>query len=149
MRLTTFTDYSLRLLIYLAAEPEQRATIGEVAAAFGISEHHLVKVVHLLGKEGILVNTRGKGGGLELALPPASISVGQIVRLTEGADRPAECFRHGRDSCAITSVCRLKRVLHEALSGFYSALDRYSLQDLYVNPARLNAVLHPKSTMHG
>lgn len=142
MRLTTFTDYSLRLLIYLAAEPDQRATIGEVAAAFGISEHHLVKVVHLLGKEGILINTRGKGGGLELAATPAAINIGRVVRLTEGSGRPAECFDHETDTCAITSVCRLRRVLGDAMNSFYDTLDRYSLEDIKVSPVKLSAVLH-------
>ncbi len=149
MRLTTFTDYSLRLLIYLAAEPDQRATIGEVAAAFGISEHHLVKVVHLLGKEGILINTRGKGGGLELAEPPASINVGRVVRLTEGAHRPAECFDRERNTCVIANICRLPPALVEAMDAFYAVLDRYSLEDLKVGSAQLNRALLPRPTADG
>lgn len=72
MRLTTFTDYSLRVLIYLAGRPEHRATIAEVASAFDISEHHLVKVVQFLGKEGVLLNTRGRGGGMQLARVPSA-----------------------------------------------------------------------------
>jgi Rrf2 family protein len=92
VRLTKFTDYSLRLLMYLAAAPERRATIAEVARAYAISEHHMVKVVHVLGKEGYLTNTRGRGGGVQLARPAREINVGRVVRATEGADRPAECF---------------------------------------------------------
>src|SRR5664279_3102699 len=101
VRLTTFTDYSLRVLIYLAADPGQRATIAEIAQAFDISENHLMKVVHLLGKSGVLLNIRGKGGGLELGKPPAAINVGKLVRSTEGAPMPAECFDAANNRCII------------------------------------------------
>src|SRR5450755_3391376 len=96
MHLTTFTDYSLRVLMFVASAPEERTTIAQIARSFGISEHHLVKVVHALGKAGLLENTRGRGGGLRLAVPAAAIRVGQVVRATEGGDVPAECFE--RDS---------------------------------------------------
>jgi Rrf2 family protein len=142
MRLTTFTDYSLRVLMFVATAPEGRATISEVAKAFGISEHHLVKVVHALGKEGVLVNTRGRGGGLRLAAPPASIRVGQLVRATEGGDVPAECFEHDTNECTITRVCRLKNVLAEAVDAFYKALDQYTLADLVANRAKVGSILH-------
>ena len=91
MRLTNFTDYSLRVLMFLAAT-QRRATIAEIADVFGISENHLMKVSHVLGKAGVLANVRGKGGGLELAMAPKAINVGYIVRLTEGAPHLAECF---------------------------------------------------------
>ncbi len=142
MRLTTFTDYSLRVLMFLATAPEGRATIGEVAKSFGISEHHLVKVVHALGKAGLLENTRGRGGGLRLAVPAASIRVGQVVRATEGGDVPAECFERDSSSCNIVRVCRLKNVLAEAVDAFYKALDRYTVADLVSNRAKLAAILH-------
>lgn len=148
MRLTTFTDYSLRVLIFLAAAPGTRATIAEVAGAFGISEHHLVKVVHLLGKEGILINTRGRGGGLQLARPASAINVGRVVRLTEHADLPAECFDPGSNTCALVGVCRMQRVLREAVDGFYGALDKYTLEDLRVTPQKLSAVLHWQPRPH-
>ena len=141
VRLTTFTDYSLRVLMYLAGAPEHRATVAEVAEAFRISEHHLVKVVHLLGKGGILLNSRGRGGGMRLARVPSAINIGQVVRLTEGADRPAECFEPKRNLCAVTGACRLRRVLKEALDDFYHTLDRYSLEDLRIPAARLSAML--------
>lgn len=146
MRLTTFTDYSLRVLMHVATAPEGRATIAEVARAFDISEHHLVKVVHLLGKEGFLVNTRGRGGGLRLAAAPRAINVGRVVRATEGPDVPAECFEPGA-RCAIRGVCRLAGVLQQAVDAFYEVLDAHTLQDLIANRARVAAILHPLQGM--
>ena len=141
MKLTAFTDYSLRVLIYLAAQPQQRATIAEVAGAFEVSENHLTKVVHFLGKGGWLANVRGKGGGLELAMPPELIGVGKVVRETEGVTLPAECFGDDGDDCAIANICRLRGVLGEALSAFYGVLDRYTLADLVHNRQSLAKVL--------
>lgn len=142
MRLTAFTDYSLRVLIHLASAPEARATIGEIARAYGISEHHLVKVVHFLGQEGLLVNTRGRGGGLRLALAPRDINVGRVVRVTEGVDVLAECFDPESDACVISAACRLHGVLREAATAFHGALNRYTLGDLVANRRELVAVLH-------
>jgi Rrf2 family nitric oxide-sensitive transcriptional repressor len=116
--------------MYLAAAPGKRVTIAEVAKAFGISEHHVVKVVHFLGKEGFLENRRGRGGGLQLALAPAAINVGRVVRLAEGGDTPAECFDRESSACVIVNACRLRGVLEEAVADFYASLERYSLEDL-------------------
>ena len=142
MRFTTFTDYSLRVLIHVATAPEGRTTIAEIARAFDISEHHLVKVVHLLGREGFLVNTRGRGGGLRLARAPRAINVGQVVRATEGDAMPAECFGEEGGHCAIARVCRLAGVLAQAVDAFYGVLDRYTLADLVANRAPVVAILH-------
>lgn len=141
MRLTAFTDYSLRVLMYVARAPEGRATIAGIARAFDISEHHVAKVVHFLGREGLLVNTRGHGGGLRLARAPSAIQVGALVRLTEGGDMPAECFDRGSNTCRLAGGCGLQRALREALESFYSALDRYSIADLHVQPRALRALL--------
>ena len=141
MKLTTFTDYSLRTLMFVATAPEGRATIAQVAKAFDISENHLVKVVHLLGREGLLLNTRGRGGGLALARPAKEINVGAVVRLAEGGDYPAECF-HDAGNCAIAPVCRLAGVLAEALAAFYRVLDGQTLADLVENRRKLAAVMH-------
>lgn len=142
MRLTAFTDYGLRVLMYLAAAPERRATIGEIARAFGISENHLMKVVHALGKAGLLANVRGRGGGLALARPPHMINVGAVVRSTEGEAMPAECFDRESNTCDIVRVCRLRGVLAEAVDAFYAALDRHTLADLLVqNRAALTRIL--------
>jgi len=140
MKLTTFTDYSLRMLIYVAAAPSGRCTIAQVAEAFGISESHLVKVAHELGRHGLLRNTRGRGGGLALARPASAINVGEVVRTTEGGDMLAECFAEG-GRCPITGRCRLERALAEAADAFYEALARYTLADLIANPRALASVL--------
>jgi Rrf2 family nitric oxide-sensitive transcriptional repressor len=142
VRLTTFTDYSLRVLIYAATAPEGRMTIAEVARAFGISQHHLVKVVHLLGRLGLLENTRGRKGGFKLARPPGAINVGEVLRATEGDAVPAECFHADGGSCPITGSCRLEKALHEAVEAFHAVLDHYTLADLVANRRSLVAILH-------
>jgi Rrf2 family transcriptional regulator, nitric oxide-sensitive transcriptional repressor len=146
MKLSTFTDYSLRMLMYLAAEPQRRATIAEIATAFGISEHHLGKVAHGLGRDGWLANVRGHGGGLALAMAPQQIGIGQVVRLTERADLPATCFADDSEPCAIGAVCRLRGMLDEALQAFYGVLDRYTLADLARNPRALSRLLFVDKT---
>ena len=141
MKLTSFTDYSLRVLIYLAAEPDRRATVAEIAAAFDIKQNHLTKVVHFLAQQGWLATVRGKGGGLQLACAPEAIGVGAVVRQTEGADLPAECFDREHNPCRITRACRLQRVLRDALQAFHAVLDRYTLADLVRNRAALVQLL--------
>jgi Rrf2 family nitric oxide-sensitive transcriptional repressor len=140
MRLTTFTDYSLRVLIYLAAQPGQRATIAEIATAYQVSENTLVKVVHNLGRQGWLRNLRGKGGGLELALPPDRIGVGQVVRQIEG-QAVAECLGDVPGDCCIAPSCRLRGVLSEALAAFHAVLEAYTLADLVSNAPELAQIL--------
>lgn len=145
MKLTSFTDYSLRVLIYLAAQPQRRATIAEIAHTFAIKENHLTKVVHFLGQNGWVATVRGKGGGLSLALPATQIPVGAVVRQTEGADVPAECFDTESDAghghCAIARICRLRAVLAEAAQAFHSVLDRYTVADLVHNAPAIQAML--------
>jgi Rrf2 family nitric oxide-sensitive transcriptional repressor len=134
MRLSRFTDYSLRVLLYVAAAPEGRATIGEIARAFDISAHHLVKVVHFLGREGLLANSRGRGGGLRLGRSPTDINLGRVVRLTEGGDLPAECFNRQTNRCVLAGACGLERALRRALEQFYAELGRHSLAELQLRP---------------
>ena len=141
MRLTTFTDYALRVLLYVATAPEGRANIAEIAHKYGVSENHVVKVVHQLGKAGLLVNTRGRGGGLRLARPASSINIGHVVRVTEEPSVLVECFDPS-GKCAITSACRLAGVLAKAHAAFYEVLDGLTLADLLEKPRRLTHILH-------
>lgn len=141
MRLTSFTDYGLRVLLYLAAQPGRRATIAEIARAYGISENHLMKVVQRLGHAGFLANVRGRGGGLELARAPAKINVGEVVRATEGTMQPAECFDREHNTCPIVKCCGLPRVLDEALGAFYAVLGRYTLEDVAKDKGTLRRML--------
>lgn len=141
MKLTTFTDYSLRVLMYLAAAPGRRVTVAEISQAFGISQHHLVKVVHQLGRQGWVDTVRGKGGGLLLARAPEHINIGRVVRDTEGPALPAECFAADGGQCAIDGCCRLKAALNQAVKAFYAVLDGYTLADLTRNRHQLGKVL--------
>ena len=141
MKLNSFTDYCLRVLIYLGTDPARRATISEVAAAFDISENHLMKVAHFLGQQGWLTNVRGKGGGMQLALAPQDITIGKVVRIAEAGDLPAACFGSEPDRCRIARICRLRGVLNDAVNAFYAVLDDYTLADLVQNRAMLGKAL--------
>src|SRR5512138_242240 len=111
MKLTSFTDYSLRVLIYLGLRPQRLATIAQIATAYEVSEHHLTKVVHFLGKTGLLDNIRAKRGGLRLAKPIQEITVGEVVRQTESEAAITECFQPAGGDCCISPVCTLRGVL--------------------------------------
>jgi Rrf2 family transcriptional regulator, nitric oxide-sensitive transcriptional repressor len=141
MRLTTFTDYTLRVLMYLALQPERRATILEIAAAYGISDNHLTKVVHHLGRSGTIETVRGKSGGLYIARALDTIRLGTVVRESEGEAKMAECMGEMPGSCCIAPACRLAAILEEALDALYVTLDRYSLADLVVKPRKLRGLL--------
>jgi len=129
MRLTAYTDYTLRTLMYLSVNANRHATIAEIARAWRISETHLMKIVHQLGVAGDIETIRGRKGGIRLAKPPASINLGAVVRRTESDLALVPCFEDG-GSCRIDEVCRLSGVLREALAAFLAVLDRYTLADL-------------------
>ncbi|WP_456684786.1 Rrf2 family transcriptional regulator [Bradyrhizobium sp. P5_C11_2] len=133
MRLTRYTDYALRTLIYVGLQEPRQSSIAEIARAYGISENHLTKVVHQLGRLGLIRTTRGRGGGLRLGRPAADIVVGAVVRQTEDDLALVECFASG--ACAITAPCRLRRALGEALGAFLAVLDGYTLADLLADEA--------------
>jgi Rrf2 family nitric oxide-sensitive transcriptional repressor len=129
MRLTAYTDYTLRTLIFLAIKPSGQATIAEVARAYGISEAHLTKVAHHSGLAGDVATVRGRRGGLRLGRPPEAISLGAVVRRTESDFDLVMCFEDAA-SCPIVSACVLRTALKEALAAFLAVLDRYTLADL-------------------
>ena len=129
MRLTTMTDYAMRLLMYLAHNPDRLCTIAEVAAAYGVSEAHLMKVTHQLGRAGFIETVRGKGGGMRLAAAPAAVNLGEVVRAIEPDFALVECFGNG-SRCALTEYCRLAGVFAGALESFLAHLHRHTLADL-------------------
>jgi Rrf2 family transcriptional regulator, nitric oxide-sensitive transcriptional repressor len=130
VHLSRYTDYSLRVLMFLALRPDERATINEISKAYAISNAHLVKVVHELGQAGFLETVRGRGGGIRLARRADEIGVGDVVRHAEDAMALVECFESSGTGCAIEPACGLRPVLAEALGEFMKALDRYTLEDL-------------------
>jgi Rrf2 family transcriptional regulator, nitric oxide-sensitive transcriptional repressor len=141
MKLTIFSDYTLRVLMYLALNRTRLATIPEIATAYGISENHLMKVVHQLARAGVIESVRGKGGGVRLARPPKEIRVGEVVRVTEGDAPIVECLSGDPHACRITSSCRLKGILVNALDVFYEVLDEHTLADLVEKPRALTHAL--------
>ncbi|WP_282606075.1 Rrf2 family transcriptional regulator [Pelagibius sp. Alg239-R121] len=141
MRLTVYTDYALRILMYLGTHPDDLCTIQQIADAYGISKNHLMKVAHQLGVSGYVASHRGRGGGLRLAKPPAEIGIGDVVRATEDDFRLVECFDPERNSCLITKACRLRGVLSDALDAYIAVLDRYSLGDLISDETALLELL--------
>lgn len=136
MRLSTFSDYSLRVLLYLGERPSGLISIGEIAAWHEISESHLMKVVLHLGRCGYVQTVRGKGGGLRLARPPAEIGLGEVLRQTETDFAMADCFGTTYP-CRIDGICRVKGVLREALQAMFLVLDSYTLGDLLADPDAL------------
>jgi len=142
VHLTVYTDYSLRMLMYLAVKQSNRATIAEVAAAYGISKAHLTKVAHQLGLAGYVRTVRGKGGGLGLARLSTEIRLGDVVRRTEPDMALVPCFEPVNAACPIVPACGLRGALHEARQAFLAVLDRYSLDDLVQRRAELASLLH-------
>lgn len=130
MQLTAYTDYALRVLMYLAVHEERLVTISEMATAYDISKNHLMKIVNQLGQKGFIETVRGRGGGLRLGQSPARLALGEIVRQMEPHFHIVECFAPTTNGCPITPVCGLSHVLAEARDAFLAVLDRYTLADL-------------------
>jgi len=146
MQLTLYTDYSLRVLLYLGLKPRRMATITDIAQSYGISRNHLVKVVHNLATQGFIHSTRGRGGGITLARPAAEINIGDVVRHTEVSFDLVECFDRERNTCPIAAACILKSALYEAQRAFMGVLDRYTLADVLENKDWLRSVLKVAET---
>ena len=141
MRLTTFSDYSLRVLIYLGTARDRLATIDQVAEAYGISANHLMKVVHHLAQNGFIETARGKHGGMRLAHGPEAIRLGDVLRTTEDGFALVECFDERQSDCRIARCCTLKGALVRALEAFLAELDRYTLADLIAPAQPLERIL--------
>ncbi|WP_442601549.1 Rrf2 family transcriptional regulator [Paenibacillus sp. KN14-4R] len=142
MRLTYYTDYSLRVLMYLAVlEEGQKTSIRDIAKSYGISENHLIKCVHELGKLGLIATSRGRGGGIKLAVDAKSIRIGDIVRKTEKDFDLVECFDPKVNTCRLSPSCKLKHVLASALQVYLKKLNEYTLADMVEDPAMIQNIL--------
>jgi Rrf2 family nitric oxide-sensitive transcriptional repressor len=130
MRLAEYTDYTLRVLMYCAARPQQLVTIGELAEQHQVSKNHLMKIVNDLARQGVIETTRGRGGGLRLLQSPADIRIGDVVRASETDFRMVECFDSRTNHCTLTPTCRLKHVLDAALKAYFHELDGATLADI-------------------
>lgn len=125
MHLTRYSDFAMRILLYLAARPERVCSISEISGAYGISQNHLMKIAHDLGKAGYVAAARGRTGGLRLGRPAADIRVGELIRHTEDDFELVDC-----PNCILSRGCGLSSVLDEAMDAFMAVLDRYTLADL-------------------
>ena len=133
MQLTQYTDYSLRVLVYLTLKQNKSVTITEIADYYKISRNHLVKIVNNLANLGYITTIRGKGGGMHLASPADKINIGEVVRNVEPHFNIVECFAENHTDCRIEPICKLKRVLQSATVSFLTELDQYTLQDVISN----------------
>ena len=141
MQLTHFSDYAVRVLMYCALKRDGLCRVRDIADAYGVSEHRLMKVVQILGQIGVIETVRGRGGGIWLAREPHAIVVGDVIRATEGRQVIVECFDEATSTCPLTPVCRLRRAMEQALDAFFLVLDGYTLADLVVRPETLAAHL--------
>ena len=144
MRLTRYTDYAMRVLLYLGARPDRLCAISEISGAYRISQNHLMKIVHDLGKAGYISSVRGRMGGIRLARPPAEISVGAVVRHAEEGFELIDCT-----NCAIQPACGLNSVVHEALAAFLAVFDHYTLEDLLGRRSELLTLLNVDTPADG
>jgi Rrf2 family transcriptional regulator, nitric oxide-sensitive transcriptional repressor len=141
MRLTVYTDYALRVLMYLALKEDELATIAEISKSYGISKNHLMKVAHQLGAAGYVETVRGRGGGLRLARGIEEIGLGEVVRFTEPDMAIVSCFKPIDAPCAIRPSCVLRQALQKSRDAFMSVLDDYTLSDLVQPRGRLLGLL--------
>ncbi len=148
MRLTTLSDYALRVLMYAAAENDRLITIEETSSVYDISKAHLMKVVNILTRAGYLKSVRGRSGGFMLAIAPEKINLGDVVRETEPDFALVECFATG-NRCVLTKKCKLANVLNEALSSFVGTLDKYTLADISLPRRDFRRLLLPTDETRG
>jgi Rrf2 family nitric oxide-sensitive transcriptional repressor len=141
MKLTLFSDYSLRILMFAALRDDAQFSVDEVAKVYGLSRHHVAKAVNFLTQQGYLKAQRGRGGGIYLGQKPEEIGIGKLVRQTEHGAPLVECFDLASNTCPLVPACVLKQVLGRAFSAFFKTLDGYTLADLVRKPAQLKQAL--------
>ena len=137
MQLTYFSDYALRLVLYLAAHPDRVVSVQEVSRAYAVSPHHMVKVSRLLVSRGIVGTVRGRSGGLRLNVPPDQLTVGALVRLTEPHFHIVECFDQAGNTCPIAPACGMKGVFQRAQGAFLGVLDEHTIAEFLPQAPRL------------
>jgi Rrf2 family nitric oxide-sensitive transcriptional repressor len=137
MRLTSYTNYALRSLQLAALRAPSLVRVDDVVKVHGLARPHIVKIVHELGKAGLIETQRGRGGGFRLRRPAAEITVGEVVRLTEGSLDVVECFNRATNTCPLIGICRLSRAIAEATHAFLDVLDRVTIADIVANRGQL------------
>ena len=142
MKISTFTDYSLRVLIYLAVHESQKSTSDEIATAYNISFHHVAKAAQWLRREGYVTSERGRGGGISLSRAAADINIGEIVQAAEADTILVDCMREGGGACRITGQCGLQSAFAKASSAFYAVLGDFSLADVIKKRSALSQLLY-------
>jgi Rrf2 family nitric oxide-sensitive transcriptional repressor len=145
MQITSYTDYALRVLIYLAMSPDRQATITEISDFYTISRNHLVKVIHQLGGKGFIKTTRGKGGGFSLQRPPEMIRIGEVVRSMETHFNWVECFDPAQQHCRLLPGCGLKQLLARAGDAYFQVLDAATLADVLSSSVTIEVPLKAAS----
>ncbi len=141
MRMTQFSNFAVRVLMYAALNGDTPSSVPEIARAYGVSYNHLKKAAAELRRLGYLEGVRGRVGGVRLAKPPEEINIGAVIRATEGDVTLVECFDAIENGCPLTPACELRRALHEALAAFFGVLDSYTLADLLRPGQRLSSLL--------
>jgi Rrf2 family nitric oxide-sensitive transcriptional repressor len=141
VRLTQFSNFSVRVLMYAGLNDGRLSAVPEMARAYGVSYDHLKKAATELCRLGYLETVRGRGGGFRLAMHPETIRIGEVIRQTEGDVRLVECFDAAVNTCPLIGLCQLRVALHEALAAFFAVLDRYTLADFIRSPEQLSPVL--------
>ena len=146
MRLAEYTDYTLRVLMYCAANPDRLITIAEIAQTHDLSKNHLMKIVSDLARQGLVETTRGRGGGIRLVKAPSEIRIGDVEMISETDFRLVECFDEATSTCSIAASCRMKRLFGRALAAYFQELDSATLQDMVAPPPRRGSVIPIRAT---
>ncbi|CAI07746.1 predicted transcriptional regulator [Aromatoleum aromaticum EbN1] len=133
MKLTDYTDYTLRTLIFLGLHRNEQVTIQQIADGYDISKNHLMKIIHRLSLDGLVETTRGRSGGVRLRKPPDEINIGQVVRAAEQEFALVECFSRVNNRCVLSPVCELQATFRDALEAFFAVLDKRTLADILRN----------------